>query len=66
MKKTDVAIVFQKDGSIYVELPKLDPVPDYVLTAVAISVMLVKENKSLIRLINKQKKIFREMEIKND
>ena len=58
LKKKDAAIIFHEDGSISVEMPKTDPVPDHVLKATIIAIMLTQENKSFERLMNKQYKEF--------
>lgn len=66
LKKTDVALIFSKDGSLSIEVPKLDPVPDYVQMATALAVMLSQNDKSLMRLIKKQMKIFAEFSEKEE
>lgn len=60
-KKTDAAIVFSKDGTIAIEVPKINPVPDHVLTATALAVLLTQQNKSLFKLVTKQVKKFVEL-----
>jgi hypothetical protein len=61
LKKTDVAIIFSADGAVSIEVPKIDPVPEHMLIATAIAVMVTQNNKSLMRLIKKQVKIFEDL-----
>jgi hypothetical protein len=54
MKKTDASIVFSKNGSVSIEIPKIDPVPQYVLTATALVFLLSEGDKKLTKLINEK------------
>jgi phosphomannomutase len=52
-KKTDAAIIFGADLSIQMVIPEIDPVPDHVITATVLSILLSQNDKSLARLIKK-------------
>jgi hypothetical protein len=60
-KKDEAALVFSPDGGVTMQIPKTDPVPDYVLTAVLLGIMLSRKDKELAKLIRKQEKVFRKL-----
>jgi len=60
-KKTDAAVVFHEDGSVEIEIPKIDPVPDYVMLCTALAILVTKNDKQLLRVVNRQIKEFSKM-----
>lgn len=54
LKKSDAAIIFHSDGGIEIEIPKINPVPDYVIMVSALAILLSKADNRLIKLIRNQ------------
>jgi len=58
--KHDAAVIIKEEG-VGIVVPHDDPVPDHVLYATAIAVLLTEKDKEFIRLINKKIKKFTSM-----
>lgn len=50
----DVAIIISEDGTMQIVLPKIDPVPRYVMMAVAIGILWKTADENFVELLEKQ------------
>jgi len=60
-RKTDAAIIFSKDGSVRINIPKISPVPNYVMFCTALAILVSNNDKQLNRIVNRQIKEFYKM-----